>query len=86
MQILVAKQFNLTMYEVPYIAVNTMHESMILKDDEINQNLKYNGLEIEILDTFSKHPDFDLFKKSCCEAFSDSIKFTLSQMELASKK
>ena len=47
---------------MPYIAVSSIHESTRLKDEEISKELKYEGLEIEILDTYSKHPDLEVFK------------------------
>jgi hypothetical protein len=53
-----------------------------LKDEDINQNLKYEGLEVEILDFFYKHPDLEVFKKNSCESFADTVKFFLTQIEL----
>lgn len=64
-----------------------MSESNRLLDSEIDHNLSYKGLEVEIVDSFSKHEDINtVFKTKSCEALSDVIKFFISQQFITTKK
>ena len=94
MQILISKTYQLTLFEVPKIAVNTIELKDALQNDElksIEEDFKAKNFnpqfECQIEESFAKHEDITLiFKKQCKQSFEETMKWFLSQMEKAQKK
>ena len=75
-QILIFKTFNLTMFEVPRIAINTIKDFYKLADSELAVDSK--STEVRILDSYSVHSEItNAFKQLCCESLSKTIRFWL---------
>ena len=86
MQILVNKTYQLTLFEVPKIAVNTIEFRNALQTDElekINESFKKKNFhptfKSEIVDIYSKHEDLTLtFKDLCVLSLEETMTFFLS--------
>jgi hypothetical protein len=77
LQVLIAKTFNLTLFEVPRIAINTLQENMRLTDAELKTDKDFKQ-EVEILDNFSVHSQIQSnFKELSSLAFSEGVKYYL---------
>lgn len=46
LQLLIGKTYNLTMFNVPRIAINSFQEKHRLHDKEIDDKVPYNGLHV----------------------------------------
>lgn len=77
LQILIAKTFNLTLFEVPRIAINSIQENMRLTDAELKTEKDFK-LEVEILDNFSVHSQIqNSFGELSSTSFSEGVKYFL---------
>ena len=88
MQILINKQYAMTLFEVPFIAIDSVASKNSLFDHEIQTIDKSfdsfdPNFKMEILDSFHAHEDFEkTFKDLCCKSFEDVMKYYLFQMGL----
>jgi len=88
MQILVNKQFNLTLFEVPQIQLNSVQLKERLVDKELqpppSQTLSGEQIDkkiaLELVEGYALHPEVqELFKEEVCRALHETVKFWMLQ-------
>lgn len=87
MQIQIGETYNMTLFQIPRIAINSFQESQRLLDNEIDNSLTYTGLKVESLENFSAHSEIKkAFESLSLDALRDALKFYIAQQGLPEKK